>query len=158
MLCLPDTGSRISTSLMHLCSNSNSSSRLAPQGETPGRDSTEILSGGGEGQKVTQWDPDGWLELPPNLTSSLQEPPRRGDSRPSSTREGGCFTALPLAELQSLCSGRASASCWASKEVDTSDRVAGYGLRMSLMHPGRARTHGDRGRTCASICLSPLFP
>lgn len=153
MLCFPDTGSRISTFLMHLCSNS--SSCLAAQGWAPGK----RFHGQGEQQNVTEQDPEGGLELTPKPMPGILST-RTAQERGQQTCEHKgrrAFHSLPLAELQSLCGGRASVLSWASRDVDVSDRVTGYGLCTCLLHPQRARTHGGRGCVCASICPSPLL-
>lgn len=67
--------------------------------------------GGGQ-QNVTHGDssPKDGVAAHPQASAwpfPIQEPPRRGNRRAAGTREGECFIALPLAELQIPSGGHA---------------------------------------------------
>lgn len=154
MLCFPDRGSRISTFLRHLCSNS--SSCLAARGLTPGNRRNSM-----EGEGSSRTSPTGtlkvdWSSLPSQcLASSAQEPPRRKDGRPVSTGEGECFIVLPLEELQILCGGRAATLIWASRAVDMCDPVTGYGVCTCPLRPGESK---DPWRLGLCLCFYLFLP
>lgn len=154
MLCFPDRGSRISTFRRHLCSNS--SSRLAARGLTPGKRRNSIE---GKGSRMSTTGTPRWVGAHPQVNawlSSTQKPPRRGDGRPVSTAEGECFIALSLAELQILCGARASTFSWASGTADTGDPLTGYRVCMCLWHPGESQEPWRLGLcTCFYVFLPP---
>lgn len=81
----------------------------------------------------------------------IQEPPRRGNRRAAGTREGECFTALSLAELQIPSAGHAWIFTWASRDVG---EWLSMGYACACCPQVRARNQGDWHYT-GSICPSP---